>query len=262
MLGRFVVPVARLEEFEAAASGLLPRVHDEDDAAEPWRLTALLAGDAAADVERLRAFEARHAADAAGGRATVDAVEARAATPHEVERLGAVLPRGLDAYVEVPLDGDLAACVLAARRAGVRLKMRTGGVTPDAFPPADAVLRFLALCARHDVPAKATAGLHHPLRGEHPLTYEPGCARGTMYGFLAVFAAAALLRAGAAPADVAPLLEERDATALAFDDEALRWRGHAADVTTIAVTRARGLVSFGSCSFEEPVADLRALGLL
>lgn len=262
MLGRLVVPAARLEEMEAAASGRLPGVSEDDDAVEPWRISALVSADVAGDVERLRAFDARHAADAPGGRATVDAVELKAASPEELERCAALLPRALDAYVEIPLGGDVAGFVAAARRAGVRLKARTGGVTPDAFPAPEAVLRFLALCARHDVPAKATAGLHHPLRGEHALTYEPGCPHGTMFGFLQVFAAAALLRAGVSPATLLPLLDDRDPRALTFDDTALHWRGQSADVTTIAATRARGLVAFGSCSFEEPIADLRALELM
>ena len=262
MLGRLVVPVARLDEMEAAASGRLPAVSEDDDAVEPWRISALLGPDVAADVQRLRAFEARHAADAAGGRATVDAVEGKAGDAADVERLAALVPRAIDAYVEIPLDGDVAACVAVAKRCGVRLKARTGGVTPEAFPAPEAVLRFLALCARHDVPAKATAGLHHPLRGEHALTYEPGCPHGTMFGFLQVFAAAALLRAGVSPSALLPLLDEREPDALTFDDAALHWRGHSADVTTIAATRARGLVSFGSCSFEEPVTELRALEMM
>ena len=119
---------------------------------------------------------------------------------------------------------------------------------------------IVAACAAHGVAGKCTAGLHHPLRGEHALTYEPGCARGTMYGFVNVFLAAALLRAGHAPAGVRPLLEERDPAAFAFDDAGASWRGMRVDVGTIADARAHGAVSFGSCSFDEPVRDLQTLG--
>jgi hypothetical protein len=195
----------------------------------------------------------------------IDALEAKAGAPDDVARLADAVGRaGLDdaaLYVELPPGADAAAYARAAAAAGARLKLRTGGVTADAFPPRDAVLAFLAACAAHDVAAKCTAGLHHPLRGEHALTYESGCARGTMYGFVGVFLAAALLHAGHAPADVAPLLEERDPGAFAFGaDDALAWRGRRADSGTVADARVRRLVAFGSCSFEEPLRDLQALG--
>lgn len=261
MLGRFVVPVARLEELEAAALDLLPAADD----AEPWRLSALAGADAAADAARVAAFNARHAPGREAGRAVVDVLEARVATPDACAALGAVAAPGVAVYAEVPWDapGDLAAYAAAARGAGVRLKLRAGGVTLDAFPPPDAVLAFLVACRDAGVAAKATAGLHHPLAGEHPLTYEPGCARGTMYGFVNVFLAATLLRLGHAPDAVRPLLTERNPAA--FDvaaDEAVAWRGRAADAAALADARAHALVAFGSCSFEEPVADLRALGWL
>jgi hypothetical protein len=90
-----------------------------------------------------------------------------------------------------------------------------------------------------------------------------------MFGFLGVLLAAALLRDGAARArteDLLPLLEERDAGALAFDDDGATWLGPRgplhADGPALAAARVRGVTSFGSCSFEEPIADLRALGLL
>ena len=74
----------------------------------------------------------------------------------------------LRTFVELPLrddprqllDGD-------SRRRARWAKVRTGGVTPDAFPSARRrSARFIARCAELSVPFKATAGLHHPLRGE------------------------------------------------------------------------------------------------
>ncbi|GLC27018.1 hypothetical protein [Roseisolibacter agri] len=265
MLGRFVVPVARLEELEAATSAILPVNAEPPDAPEPWTLTALVGPEAESDLRAVVAFNARHAPGAEGGRAVIDALEARAAVPDDVARLADALARaGLrdraTLYVELPFGAAAAPFAAVAAAKGVRLKLRTGGVTADAFPPPAAVLDFLAACERHDVTAKCTAGLHHPLRAEHALTYEPGCARGTMFGFVNVFLAAALLRAGHASADVAPLLEERDPAAFAFDDAGASWRGSRVDVATIADARARRLVAFGSCSFEEPVHDLTTLG--
>lgn len=273
MLARFVVPIARLEEFEAAALDLLPTAVD----AEPWRLSALVTGDADEELARVAAFNARHAPDTGNGRVVIDAVEGRAAS---VDALGA-LARAADrarasavagggaplaAYVEVPWQGAGAAAfpalATAARDAGARLKLRTGGVTSDAFPPPDAVLAFLVACRDAGIAAKLTAGLHHALAGEHPLTYEPGCARGAMYGFVNAFLAAALLRAGHAPDALLPLLGERDASAFTVTPDAIAWRGRRAEADVLAATRADGLVAYGSCSFEEPVAELRALGWL
>jgi hypothetical protein len=265
MLARFVVPVARLEEFEAAAGPLLPPNAEPEGAPAPWPVSALLGADVEGELRAVVACNARHAPGMEAGRAVIDALEARAAAPDDVARLAGALRRaGLDGtaslYVELPWGAPAAPYAEAAAAHGVRLKLRTGGVTVDAFPPPDAVLDFLAACAAHGVAGKCTAGLHHPLRGEHALTYEPGCARGVMYGFVNVFLAAALLRAGHAPAAVRPLLDERDPSAFAFDDAGASWRGMRVDVDTIADARAHGVVSFGSCSFDEPVRDLQTLG--
>jgi hypothetical protein len=265
MLARFVAPVSRLEEFEAAAGALLPTNAEPPDAPDPWPLSAQVGADVEADLRAVRAFNARHAAGAEAGRAVIDALEVKATAPGDVVRLaaahrGAGLADAAALYVELPWGAPPEPYADAAAAHGLRLKLRTGGVTADAFPAPDAVLGFLAACAARDVPGKCTAGLHHPLRGEHALTYDPGCARGTMYGFVNVFLAAALLRAGHAAHDLLPLLEERDPAAFAFDDAGAAWRGRRVDVGTIADARARVAVSFGSCAFDEPVQDLHVLG--
>lgn len=280
LLGRLVVPVARLGEFEAAASDLLPFNGDPDDTSPddapvaPWRLSALLGADPHAldtELAEVAAFEARHAPGAAAGRATIDVLEGRVAAPDAIDALAARVRSALPTagarqmptlYVEIPLADEPAPYAAAARAAGVRLKARLGGVTPDAIPAAERVLAFLAACHAAGVAAKATAGLHHAMAGEHPLTYEPGCARAAMFGFVGVFAAAALLRAGHAPDALLALLTERDAAALHLADDAIAWRGLAADAATVADARRHGLVAFGSCSFEEPAGELRALGWL
>src|SRR5687767_279114 len=86
-LGRFVLPASRIEEFEAAAADLLPR----DAAASPWRIAALLGGDAAADVHEIGELNCRHAAEGAGA-VTADVVEAKADSPDAVGRLLSRMP--------------------------------------------------------------------------------------------------------------------------------------------------------------------------
>lgn len=262
LLGRLVVPVARLEEFEAAALDLLPTDDSVAAGEAPWRVSALAGADLGGDLARAAAFNARHGADTGAGRAVVDAIEWKADAPAALAAAAALRARHLPNaafYAELPSDADAAAFAAEAEAHGLGLKLRTGGVTPDAFPTADTVLAFLAALAARGVPAKATAGLHHALPGEHPLTYEPGCARGAMSGFVTVLLAGALLRAGHAPAAVAPLLAERDPAAFEALGGSPAWRGLAAPAPG-GRPSARALDGFGSCAFEEPVAELRALG--
>jgi len=155
-------------------------------------------------------------------------------------------------YVEIT-DLDL---IKDLARNGLRAKIRTGGLTPDAIPSSKTIADFLRECAQHGVPFKATAGLHHPIRCVRPLTYEPDAPRGTMHGFINVFMAAAILPHAEA------ILEEDNPNAFHFDDDTASWRGHAVLTDDLARVREEFAISFGSCSFEEPVKDLQELGWL
>ena len=244
MLGRFICPVARLDELAAAAAPHL--------AGEPWPISALAgAGDGPA-IER---FNAAHPG------LVIDALELKASSVAEIEAFTS-LPPGLVRYVEVPLEGDLMGLLRGLRAHGCRAKVRTGGVTPGAFPEPAALSRFLAACAAAEVPFKATAGLHHPVRSEHPLTYAADAPRGVMHGFLNVFVAAALARRGAHEATLESVLREQRPTAFSLDAEGVVWGEHRIDAAELRALRHDFAVSFGSCSFAEPVADLQTLGLL
>jgi hypothetical protein len=256
-LGRFVVPAARLDELESAADGLLPASPDD-----PWRLSVLLGPDPAADVRRLGELNCRHAAVGAGA-LVADMVELKADTAEAVDAALAKLPPHLTAFVELPVSPDPGPALAAVARHGAGAKVRTGGVTADAFPATADLLRFLRAAVSARVPFKATAGLHHPLRAQYRLTYESDSPRGTMYGFLNLFLAAAFLRQGMGDAEVARLLEETDPASLAFDPSGgVTWCGHRLDSEALVESRGRGLGSFGSCSFEEPLGDLASLHLL
>lgn len=251
MLGRFVVPVARLDEL-AVARGTLDAA-----ARSAWPLSVLVSADSGGDAEVIAAFSAFH-----GNRFAIGSVELRAAT---VDAIGRALPRlepALECYVEIPLGGDPRPLLGAIARHAGRAKARTGGVTPDSVPAAADLARFIAACGEMGLPFKATAGLHHPLRGEQRVTYENDAPAATMFGFLGVFIAAVLARAGAGEATIVRALEERDAGAFSFNDDTLQWRGRAFDVAQVAAVRHDLAISFGSCSFREPVADLEQLGLL
>ncbi|HWS72984.1 MAG TPA: hypothetical protein VN605_12765 [Thermoanaerobaculia bacterium] len=177
-----------------------------------------------------------------------DTIEVKATSADEIERI-ARAAGSRTAYVEIAEIALLDA--IAAN--GLRAKIRTGGVTAEAFPEAEAVGRFVAECMRRRLPFKATAGLHHPLRCVKPLTYERDAPRGTMHGFVNLFLAAAL------PERAAEILVDDDPRSFAFDDDGASWRGTRISNAELASMRECA-ISFGSCSFEEPIADLKELG--
>ncbi len=163
--------------------------------------------------------------------------------PTQGPRVAAVETRwdaGLDglsgeAYVELPLGEGLEERVAALAERGLRAKVRCGGAE---VPSAEALGRFLACCREAGVPFKATAGLHHPLAAEG------------RHGFLNVLAACVF-------EDAAALTGE-----IELDEDALRWQGREAGPEELARIRREQLVAVGSCSFFEPVEDLKALGVL
>jgi hypothetical protein len=174
--------------------------------------------------------------------------------PAAVETLETKLPRrlSLPTYCEAPL----------AEIGGAYAKVRTGGVTPEAIPSSAELAAFLCAAATRRIPFKATAGLHHAVRSLRALTYESDSPRAPMHGFLNVFCAAALAYHGVTQELVAGLLEETDPAALEFGEDAFAWKGHRLSTSQIHSARCEFAHGFGSCSFEEPIADLRELGLL
>ncbi|HVA56977.1 MAG TPA: hypothetical protein VNF92_03745 [Gemmatimonadaceae bacterium] len=254
MLGRFVVPASRLEAFDAAGREILPA-----SAAESWALSALVSADAAVDMRSIHAFNDRHR-DVRHGAVYVDTVEIRASHCAEILAAGEIVS-GFDAFIEVPVLEDPDSLIAAVGEIGAKAKIRTGGVTADAIPAERHVVRFMRCCLEHGVAFKATAGLHHPLRAEYPLTYEAKAPRGTMYGFLNVLLAAALMCQGGDDAAVLALLDERDPSAIQLEGDRLRWREVVLTAEALHAARHHAL-AFGSCSFREPVDDLRRLGML
>ncbi len=260
ILGCFAVPATRLDEFAEAAAAL-PTTALPTAVAETtnWRLSALIGPDVAADVDRIRTFNSRILGPHLT--ATVESVEVKVSSAEEVDRLSKIIPREMATYFEVPLE-NCAECVAAIGKSGRRAKIRTGGETVDKFPAPEEVIEFVRLCALARVPFKATAGLHHPLRSVHRLTYHPDSASAMMHGFLNVFLASAFLRAGTDPKLTVQLLEEQSQDAFHFDSDGITWREHRLSSGEIANTRREFAMSFGSCSFTEPVDDLRSLHLL
>src|SRR6266851_4491164 len=259
ILGRFIVPVARLGEFDEVFAGL-PTAEPATGFAN-WRLSVLLGSDPVADVANIREFNARVTNSGSGRRAVVESVEVKVASAEEIKRVSGVIPAEYATYFEVPLSG-CAECVAAAAGCGRRAKIRTGGETPDKFPASENVIEFIRLCAAANVPFKATAGLHHPLRSVHRFTYQSDSPSGVMHGFVNIFLAAAFLRAGMETKIAVQLLDEQSADAFHFNADGVGWRQHRISQHEIDATRQGFAVSFGSCSFTEPIDDLKSLRLL
>jgi hypothetical protein len=245
-LGRFVVPAGRLEELATAVAALpLPNVS--------WRLSILIGPSLKEDVDRVDAFGAR------GTRFAIHAVEAKADSPEEVLAVCRALPVVQERFVELPPGGDLGRLADAVRANGAAAKIRTGGVTPGSFPTVADVMAFLRACRAAGVAFKATAGLHHPVRAEYPLTYTAGSAVCTMYGFLNLLLASVLAWRRADETAIIGALTERDARAFAFDDRHASVGGAVITVAEIEAARLHFVRAIGSCSFREPMDGLAAL---
>jgi hypothetical protein len=234
MVGAFVISADRLD-------GLDPGIGP---------VSVVLNAASAADVERLLR---------ADGGTRIAAIEFRPVAPHQIGALAAAVPDAVEAYFEVSPAADMDRRLDAVAACGRSAKLRTGGVTPDAFPSASAVYRFLRACADRRVSAKATAGLHHALTGRYALTYEATSSSAPMHGFLNVCAAAALVHTGIREEDVLLALGESSHVAFRFDDAGMSWRGHCLSIRDLADTRRTLFRSFGTCSLREPMDDLKRM---
>jgi hypothetical protein len=173
----------------------------------------------------------------------VDVVEVR------LERAAVVEGAGVRAFLEVPPGDDAALDAVAERGAGA--KVRCGGATPELFPTPGELAHFICGCRDRGLPFKATAGLHHPIRD------------GIAHGFLNLLGATLLAHADGADRDeLADLLADEDAAAFSVTDEAFTVRGRAYGEAAVAAARQQLFTGYGSCSFSEPVEDLRGLRIL
>jgi hypothetical protein len=135
-------------------------------------------------------------------------------------------------------------------------KLRTGGVTTDAFPTSTQIALALVTATAHQLPIKFTAGLHHPIRQFRDEV------KTKMHGFLNVLGAAVLAAEHQWDADQAvTMLEDEDPRSFSFTDDFFAWRDWKIETERLEYQR-KFVKSFGSCSFDEPREDLRALNLL
>ncbi|MGE0883947.1 MAG: hypothetical protein AB7P14_10415 [Blastocatellales bacterium] len=257
MLGRFIVPVSRLDEFEQAAAEYRPRENDDGY----WKLSVLGGANLEADIARINSFSRRFTV-AENHSVMIDTIEFKASSVDELEAAMRVMHPTLTCFVEIPINDDPRELIKAVGAEGAFAKVRTGGVTADGFPSSQNLARFIATCAEEDVAFKATAGLHHPLRSVNRLTYKADSPSAMMHGFLNVFLAAGFAQNGMSVESLTGLLDETSPEAFRFEQDSVFWRDEMLVVSHIRNTRNLFAIAFGSCSFTEPIEDLQRLQLL
>jgi hypothetical protein len=258
MLGRFIIPVARFAEFEEAVQTLPSHTGD----GKRWPLSALGGQDLEGDIQLVSNFNREASTWGEEGGPHIDTLELRVSKVQDIERTAALVPQGFKVYLEILINTDPTVLIEAIAQKGLRAKVRTGGIYAELIPEAADVVRFLECCREHRVPFKATGGLHHPIRGVHPLTGNHNGPTAVMHGFLNLFLAAAFCYAGSDSGDLVRLLEDRDPRSLRFEEEGISWGRHRVTTEQLKTVREEFALSFGSCSFEEPTEGLRSLGVL
>ncbi len=238
-LGRLVLPASKLAEF----TDRWPEYATE------WPISLLLGSDYDAEL--------RLAVDAG---LQLDCVECKPARLEQVANIRRRLPSSALLFVEGPAGVGLDELLRAIADVDACAKIRTGGIAAEAIPSTSSVAQFVARCAEAGVRMKATAGLHHAIRGEYRLTYEPESAKAVMHGFVNFFLAAVLANDGSSEAEVEEILADRQAASFKASEGDIRWRDRVFCVDAIQRTRERLALSFGSCSFEEPIDEMGSMG--
>lgn len=137
------------------------------------------------------------------------------------------------------------------------IKLRTGGVIATAFPESEEIARVIMMANDKQIPFKATAGLHHPIK-----KYNDSVST-DMHGFINVFGAGLLLFGNELTLeDIINILNEKHPENFIFTDTHFKWKDFAVSNSTIERARENFMISFGSCSFDEPREDLKVLGLM
>ena len=246
MLGRFIVPAVHLS---ALADAVVRDAHD----AGGWTVSAIVREHMDEDAAAVQAFNQR----AAHLHVRVDTIECRPSSSASITWLAKTFSPAFTVHVEVGVGPTAPDDLRVVARHQLRAKVRTGGLAPDAFPAPASLVAFIESARAAGVPFKATAGLHHAMRGAYPLSDEIGAQSATMHGFVNVMLATATVGERLATTTAAALLTRTDRSALVFDDERVRWGDVELSIDAIVRMREAQCVSFGSCSFREPADEYR-----
>ena len=275
-LSRFIIPVSRLSDLTAIAENRF-------QADDPYRFSVLGSGGANSaafleavqnDIAAINAFRSRHSDGI-----LVDMYEVR--LPETIVNAGDVLEmngllaaagnlladNGLRPFYEATLGptwrraiNDTVQAIAAYNNAtnqAAGFKLRTGGLDAAAFPSQYQVAHVIAVCRDAGVPLKCTAGLHHPIRRYDASVHTK------MHGFINVFAAGIIARVYNLPEhEIAAVIADENPKHFVFNDRMFSWLDRVISPRKIQAARQENIISFGSCSFDEPLEDLQTLDWL
>lgn len=262
MLSRFIVPARRLAElpefYEDLSFSMLGRGgKTEEEFLENLKQDLV-------DIHTFRALSRQAATDMFEVVLPVSVLEDKSRAHDLVNGTADVLNlNGVTVFFEAPFgEGwrvraeNLIRLLRKFKDRHVGFKLRTGGVTADAFPSSEQAAWAIASVRDAGVPMKFTAGLHHPVRHFNE------SVQTKMHGFLNVFGAGVLAVANnLSAAQIQAILDDEDPAGFVFDTDGFAWREMRVGVREVELARHQ-ILSFGSCSFDEPREDLRALGVL
>ncbi|MBI5823437.1 MAG: hypothetical protein HZB18_05365 [Chloroflexi bacterium] len=261
MLSRFIVPAKRLAELpnfeESLSFSVLGRGgKDDDDFLENLKLDL-------ADIQTFRLLHENAAVDMLETALPVSAFAGQSSHGLVNKTAEIFNINGLTVFFETAAGDDwqeraenLIRALRKIKDKHVGFKLRTGGVTANAFPSTEQVAWTIATARDAGIPIKCTAGLHHPMRHYHE------SVQTKMHGFLNVFGAGVLaVTNNLSIEQIKAILEDEDPASFIFDEAGFAWKN--LRIVTSGITHARHqIVSFGSCSFDDPREDLQKLGLL
>ena len=139
----------------------------------------------------------------------------------------------------------------------VAFKLRCGGVESQMIPSCERVAQAIIACREAMLPLKFTAGLHHPFRHFNKKL------EAYFHGYANLFLGAMLAHEKKlSVAQLSRMIKETENQNVLVNDDSFSWLGYNISTETIRELRKKSIISFGSCSFIEPIEDARRLGWL
>lgn len=273
MLGKFIIPVKRLAELgslldDMTIDGSVPLSILGSSSENVNEFYSLFKSDIAI----INEFKSKYS-----GTVTIDAFEVRLPSDifkdndnTELQKLmGSIsdslentLGKKIPVFYEVTLTKEYEAEIIrtvetiGALNNGSGYKLRTGGIEASAFPEPEVIAFAIMTCCEFDVPMKCTAGLHHPIRHYNEEV------KSNMHGFMNVFAAGILAyTSNLDEAEIIEVLTDEDPYEFMFTESGFTWDENEITNSEIKSAREKFMLSYGSCSFDEPIDDLKAMEL-
>ncbi|MDJ0791228.1 MAG: hypothetical protein QNJ71_04975 [Acidimicrobiia bacterium] len=256
IVGRFLTRASQLEELAAAATSLLGTREEVVGVGVVFDMSpgaaAALCGDFANEMDPAMTIVSVEAkTPRSDPEAIAQVVEAAGSLDSDVAMFIEVVP-GEPSAGQV----DAIGANLRARGRSGGAKLRCGGLRADDFPTVDEVTDFIWEATNEQVPFKAAACLHEPIR------HRDDRLDVWQHGFLNLLLASVAANEGAPKDTVRSIVAEADAEAFSVTATEARWRDFTATGTAIRRSRRDGFIALGSCDIAEPIEALRHRDLL